>query len=141
MNKDIGHITVLPFMSTILGHVATELIVEMMAGGSSRCGGTGSNTGRITTLNDVHIRWYDDTIDRLILRAVLHRQFGAFLVVRITAVHATVAHWTPEQFRTMIAVGGRRVRMFLETMRMEELVLIARQPPFHNDLQCGTFML
>lgn len=128
-------------MRPILSHITAELIIEMMTGSAGGSGGTGGNAGRITSLRDIHIWRNHHPVHCFVLCTILHRQFRALLVIRIAAVHAPVANRPPQQLRAMIAVCGRRVRMLLESMWMEELILITGKPALHDNLESGAFML
>jgi hypothetical protein len=76
------------------------------------------------------------TFDCFVFGAVLRRVFSATIVVGIAAVHAshTVSDRSPKQISTEVAAYGRRVGVFLESMRMRETVLMASKLSASDDV-------
>lgn len=146
-----------PFVSSFFGHIAAELIVEMLSGVS-----TGRNTAVVALWSRQRLL---HGFNRLVFCAIFRHRIGTFIVIWIAAVHAPAKwkekiisqfpsrwefdrlphacpHGSPQNAITVIAMRWRCVGMLFESMRMREafLLMMSSQSATHQDVQRGSLV-
>lgn len=123
-------------MRPVLRHIALESsvdIVRVVAGDASR----------VLIVSNI-LTWHQSlwTFNGLVLGAVLWRTVSAFLMVRVTAIHASnaIANRTPEKITAEVAVRRSCVRVLFKAMRMREAFLVASKLTASNNVHCGSKM-